>query len=189
MTAAERREKITAEIVARTGITEALIERLVRAFYAKVRADAVLAPVFEARIRDWEPHLERMCAFWSSVALMSGRYHGTPMAKHMPLPVDADHFDRWLALFEETALRGLSARQPQRISSNWRGGSPPASNSASPARRASCSAAAKGFGVGEVKQQEISDETPSAVATPSSTIPGWRRSRRIRSRAAAWCRC
>ena len=103
MTAAERRERITAEIVERTGITEALIERLVHAFYVKVRADAVLAPVFEARIGDWRPHLERMCAFWSSVALMSGRYHGTPMAKHMPLPVDADHFDRWLALFEETA--------------------------------------------------------------------------------------
>ena len=64
----------------------------------------MLAPIFEARIQDWEPHLQRMCAFWSSVALMSGRYHGTPMAKHMPLPVDADHFDRWLTLFEETAL-------------------------------------------------------------------------------------
>ena len=104
VTTAERRERITAEIVARTGITEPLIERLVRAFYAKVRADAVLAPVFEARIRDWEPHLERMCAFWSSVALMSGRYHGSPMAKHLPLPVDAGHFDRWLELFEQTAL-------------------------------------------------------------------------------------
>lgn len=103
MTAAQRRERITAEIVARTGITESLIERLVREFYAKVRTDAVLAPIFDARIGDWEPHLERMCAFWSSVALMSGRYHGTPMVKHMPLPVDADHFDRWLALFEETA--------------------------------------------------------------------------------------
>jgi hemoglobin len=44
-----------------------------------------------------------MCDFWSSVALMTGRYHGTPMAKHLPLPVDAEHFDRWLALFEETA--------------------------------------------------------------------------------------
>ena len=103
MTALERREKIMAEIVARTGITEALIERLVREFYARIRTDAVLAPIFEARIRDWEPHLAQMCAFWSSVALMSGRYHGTPMAKHMPLPVDADHFDRWLALFAETA--------------------------------------------------------------------------------------
>jgi hemoglobin len=25
------------------------------------------------------------------------------MVKHMPLPVDAGHFDRWLALFEQTA--------------------------------------------------------------------------------------
>ena len=103
MSDAERREKITAELMARTGITEAMIERLVRGFYAKVRADAVLSPVFEPRIHDWEPHLERMCAFWSSVTLMSGRYHGTPMAKHAPLPVDAAHFDRWLALFEATA--------------------------------------------------------------------------------------
>ena len=103
MIGAERRAKITAEIMAKTGITEAMIERLVRGFYAKVRKDAVLAPVFEARIADWEPHLKRMCAFWSSVALMSGRYHGTPMAKHMPLPVNAGHFDRWLELFEATA--------------------------------------------------------------------------------------
>ena len=105
MTGAERREKITAGIMATTGITEAMIERLVRGFYVRVRADAVLAPVFEARIRNWEPHLQQMCAFWSSVALMSGRYHGTPMVKHMPLPVDADHFDRWLELFEATARK------------------------------------------------------------------------------------
>lgn len=103
MEAPKRREKVTAEIVMRTGITEDLIERLVRGFYAKIRRDAVLAPIFEARIHDWEPHLQRMCAFWSSVALMSGRYHGSPMTKHLPLPVDGDHFDRWLALFEETA--------------------------------------------------------------------------------------
>jgi hemoglobin len=103
MSGAERREQITAGIMERTGITEAMIEQLVRGFYVKVRRDAVLAPVFESRIADWEPHLARMCAFWSSVALMSGRYHGTPMAKHAPLPVDAGHFDRWLELFEETA--------------------------------------------------------------------------------------
>jgi hemoglobin len=103
MTGAERREKITAEIAARTGITESMIERLVRNFYGNVRADAVLAPIFDARIEDWEPHLEQMYAFWSSVALMSGRYHGAPMPKHLPLPVDAAHFDRWLALFETTA--------------------------------------------------------------------------------------
>jgi hemoglobin len=104
MTGAERREAITAEIVEKTGITEAMIERLVRGFYAKVRSDAVLAPVFDSKIKDWEPHLAQMCAFWSSVALMTGRYHGTPMVKHTPLPVDADHFDRWLELFEAAAV-------------------------------------------------------------------------------------
>jgi hemoglobin len=34
---------------------------------------------------------------------MTGRYHGTPMVKHAPLPVDAGHFDRWLGLFETTS--------------------------------------------------------------------------------------
>src|ERR1700756_2021631 len=103
MAGTERRDAITAEIVKKTGITEVMIERLGRGFYAKVRSDVALAPVFESRIKDWEPHLAQMCAFWSSVALMTGRYHGTPMVKHMPLPVDAAHFDRWLELFEATA--------------------------------------------------------------------------------------
>lgn len=103
MTPAERRAAITAEIVAKTGIDEAMIDRLVRTFYGKVREDALLGPVFDARIADWEPHLQRMCAFWSSVALMSGVYHGRPMEKHLPLPVDARHFDRWLSLFEDSA--------------------------------------------------------------------------------------
>jgi hemoglobin len=101
--AQERRAAITAQIQTETGIDEAMIECLVRGFYARVRDDAVLSPIFASRIDDWETHLERMCAFWSSVALMSGRYHGQPMAKHLPLPVDAQHFDRWLALFEQTA--------------------------------------------------------------------------------------
>jgi hemoglobin len=103
MTQRPRRAALTADIHARTGIDEPMIERLVRAFYARVRDDALLGPVFDARIDDWEPHLQRMCAFWSSVTLMSGRYHGQPMEKHLPLPVDARHFNRWLALFAETA--------------------------------------------------------------------------------------
>jgi hemoglobin len=103
MTPAERRAQVIAEIRQHTGIDEAMIKHLVNAFYAKVREDALLGPVFKARIAEWEPHLERMCAFWSSVALMSGRYHGRPMEKHLPLPVDGRHFDRWLELFEETA--------------------------------------------------------------------------------------
>jgi len=101
--AAARRAAFAAEIQARTGIDEAMIERLIRAFYQRVQRDPIIGPVFASRISDWEPHLQQMFAFWSSVALMSGRYHGQPMQKHLLLPIDARHFDRWLALFEETA--------------------------------------------------------------------------------------
>ena len=98
-----RRAAFAADVETRTGIDEETIARLVHAFYARVRADALLGPVFDSRITDWTPHLQRMCAFWSSVVLMTGRYHGRPMPAHAPLPVDAAHFDRWLALFEATA--------------------------------------------------------------------------------------
>ena len=101
--AAARRAEAIAARRAETGIDEAMIDRLVRAFYARVRADETLGPIFAARIEDWEPHLKRMCAFWSAVALMSGAYHGQPMQKHLPLPIDASHFDRWLELFADTA--------------------------------------------------------------------------------------
>ncbi|WP_274943775.1 group III truncated hemoglobin [Govanella unica] len=84
-------------------ITEALIDRVVRTFYASVQTDPQLGPIFAARITNWDAHLNRMCAFWSSVLLMSGRYHGQPMQLHQGLPVDARHFDRWLELFAQTA--------------------------------------------------------------------------------------
>lgn len=99
----ERQLRASAEIAERTGIDAAMIDRLVRTFYGKVRQDQLLAPVFAARVADWEPHLVRMGEFWSSVALMTGIYHGRPMEKHLPLPVDGRHFDRWLQLFREAA--------------------------------------------------------------------------------------
>src|SRR3984957_20494005 len=101
--AEERRAAIVALTQKETGIDETMIETLIRAFYARVRQDALLAPIFASSSSDWEPHLDNMFAFWSSLTLHTGRYHGQPMAKHMLLAVDARHFDRWLALFEETA--------------------------------------------------------------------------------------
>ncbi len=98
-----RRSLITEEIIGRTGIDEAMIERLVREFYRRILEDPLLGPIFQARVADWPVHLARMCDFWSSVVLMSGRYHGQPMATHLPLPVDTPHFDRWLELFAATA--------------------------------------------------------------------------------------
>ena len=98
------RPQMTAEIMAKTGLDEEILSGLVRRFYGKVRADAVLGPIFADRISDWDPHLERMVAFWSSVALLTGRYRGAPVPAHAELPIQWDHFERWLALFRETAV-------------------------------------------------------------------------------------
>jgi hemoglobin len=97
------RPAVTADLMARTGLDDAMLARLVHGFYDRVRDDAMLGPVFADRISDWGPHLEKMVDFWSSVALMTGRYHGAPMPKHITLPVERAHFDRWLDLFRETA--------------------------------------------------------------------------------------
>jgi hemoglobin len=87
------------------GVTEPMIETLVRTFYARVRRDPLIGPIFNGAIHDWDAHLAKLCDFWSSVTLMTGRYKGTPMRVHAELPgITREHFLRWLALFQATAL-------------------------------------------------------------------------------------
>ncbi|UXN05874.1 group III truncated hemoglobin [Bartonella sp. HY761] len=85
-----------------SAVDEVLIETVVRHFYDRVRADALLGPIFEEKIKNWEPHLQQMFAFWSAVMLHSGRYEGRPMPKHVVLDIDAQHFDHWLDIFRQT---------------------------------------------------------------------------------------
>ena len=87
---------------------EMQIAELVHEFYRRVRQDPLIGPVFEAGIADWEPHLARMCDFWSSVMLTTGRYKGNPVAAHLRHPLRPEHFARWLALFAQT-VRSLFA--------------------------------------------------------------------------------
>ena len=90
---------------AAVGVTEPMIAALVPAFYAKVRRDPALGPIFEAAIGEaWDEHLAKLCDFWSSVVLMTGRFKGAPMAAHVRLPMIGEaHFARWLELWRETA--------------------------------------------------------------------------------------
>lgn len=99
---AARRTAISRSIQAETGLDEVVLERLVRSFYAAARRDPVLGPAFGG-VADWENHIAKITVFWSSVALMTGRYHGQPLAAHFPLQLQPLHFVRWLALFEENA--------------------------------------------------------------------------------------
>jgi hemoglobin len=88
-------------------VTEEGIRRLLAAFYARVRADEVLGPVFAAAVgttdEDWAPHLARIQDFWSQVMLrQGGRYTGNPYQAHLRLLPDLrpEMFGRWLALFD-----------------------------------------------------------------------------------------
>ncbi|HEY1880296.1 MAG TPA: group III truncated hemoglobin [Caulobacteraceae bacterium] len=113
-----RRSAFAEQVRVESGIDEPMIERLVRAFYDKAKVDDLLGPVFAAAISDWEPHLQTMFAFWSSVALMSGRYHGSPMTKHADHEIDSRHFDRWLTLFCETAREACPPLAAERFASH-----------------------------------------------------------------------
>ncbi len=88
----------------RDRVSENGIRQLVDAFYVKVRVDPELGPIFARAIPgEWQPHLNKMYAFWSSVMLTSGRYKGNPVARHLVVEgITLELFERWLALFDET---------------------------------------------------------------------------------------
>lgn len=82
------------------GIDESFVSDMVEGFYAAIRRDDLLGPVFAKRIADWPPHLERMKQFWRSILHNSGEFSGNPMARHIAIPgLEPHHFVRWLELF------------------------------------------------------------------------------------------
>ena len=86
------------------GITEEHLRALIPLFYARVRKDPVIGPVFNDAIHDWSEHLDRLVDFWSSVMLTSGRYKGRPLPAHVKHGdrITARSFERWLRLWHET---------------------------------------------------------------------------------------
>lgn len=98
-------------------LDEATITRLVHGFYADVRADALLGPVFaQALGDDWEPHLARMVDFWSTIALGSRRFRGSVMGKHLPLPgITPAHFAAWVGLWKQHTDRLCQPADAERL--------------------------------------------------------------------------
>ena len=98
-------------------MTEEQLATLVERFYAKVRSDDILGPVFDAAVDDWPNHLEKLSAFWSSVMLTTGRYRGNPMAAHMKhkSAIDPSMFVRWLGLWRATAREILDERGAEAV--------------------------------------------------------------------------
>jgi hemoglobin len=108
-------------------ITETSIRKMVDTFYARVREDAVLSPVFENRLAGkWDEHMPRMYAFWTKVLLDTGEFQSNVFGKHMALSgITKEHFVRWLTLFKMTAVEvfgieeaGIPIQVAERIASS-----------------------------------------------------------------------
>ena len=57
---------------------------MVERFYAKVRLDPEIGPVFDDAVRNWDAHLALLKDFWSTVLLTTGRYKGESIACTFP---------------------------------------------------------------------------------------------------------
>lgn len=96
------------------------IKLLVDSFYDKVREDNLLKDVFNNVIQDrWPEHLEKMYRFWQTVLLGDHTYFGSPFVPHAELPVEKQHFDRWMKLFVETVDTYFVGEKAERA--KWQG--------------------------------------------------------------------
>jgi len=87
-----------------------MIARLVDAFYAAIREDEVLGPIFARHVQDWPTHLAKMCDFWSTIILKSGRYSGRPVLAHQKIAeLSPANFERWLGLWSDVVDAELPA--------------------------------------------------------------------------------
>jgi len=103
---------MTTALPPRFDITRPQIERVVARFYAAVRADATLGPVFAAHVADWPGHEARVADFWANTILHERRYDGTPIAVHVRAGnVRPGMFSPWLALFDAVLAAELAPEQ------------------------------------------------------------------------------
>lgn len=78
------------------------VKLMVDCFYQKVNEDPILSPIFNGFAKvNWDVHLPNMYAFWNNILFSTGEYNGRPFPKHIPLPIDETHFERWLQLFNQ----------------------------------------------------------------------------------------
>ena len=85
------------------------IIQIVDTFYAKVRKDELIGPIFTEQAKvNWEEHLPKLYNFWEDLLFGSENYHGRPFPPHLKFDLKIEHFERWLKLFVETVDEGYT---------------------------------------------------------------------------------
>ena len=96
------------------------IKLLVDTFYQRVRENDLLGPIFNKLLANrWPAHLAKMYTFWETVLLQKHSYFGSPFGPHAKLPVSAQHFDAWLALWHGTIDQHFKGEKADEA--KWRG--------------------------------------------------------------------
>lgn len=79
------------------------VKTLVNTFYGRVQKDELIGPIFNSKLEGhWPEHLEKMYTFWQTILLEEYTYRGRPFPPHAQLPIEAEHFERWLQIFDQT---------------------------------------------------------------------------------------
>ena len=94
--------------------TEEDIKKLVDSFYDKVKADEMLSPIFNdvAKV-NWNEHLPLLYSFWSALLFQTKNFKGHPFPKHAVLPLQREHFTRWVLLFVQTVDENFSGTKAE----------------------------------------------------------------------------
>jgi len=96
------------------------IEKLVDAFYEKVKTDTIIGYLFNdiAQV-DWTNHLPKMYDFWENILFYKGNYSGNPMTAHKELhqksAMTQQHFQHWIFLFKTTVDELFSGAKAEEI--------------------------------------------------------------------------
>lgn len=92
------------------------LEILLDRFYDKVKVDPLIGPIFNDLAKvDWPHHIPKIYDFWDALLFDGDRYRGRPFPPHIPLNLEAEHFQRWLELFFETVDEGFVGSKASEI--------------------------------------------------------------------------
>jgi hemoglobin len=98
------------------------IEKLVNAFYNKIKTDTVIGYLFtDVAHVNWDEHLPKMYDFWENILFCTGNYNGNPMMRHKELheksPMTEAHFKHWTTLFTDTVDKLFEGSKAEEIKS------------------------------------------------------------------------
>lgn len=102
------------------------LRKLVGEFYARIRKDEILGPIFNRHIQDWDHHLELITDFWESQLLYTKRYRGNPQEAHIRVDkgenhsLSNEHFGLWLNLWFKTIDEFFEGEIAERAKHNAR---------------------------------------------------------------------